>query len=169
MSMKTDLGIIGSTEYVEIAGIKKVPAKVDTGADSSAVWASNINMTEDGVLSFTLFGEKSPLYTGERIETKDFVARMIRSSHGDVQIRYKVKLPLKILNKRLEATFTLANRSRNSFPILIGRQLIEGNYLVDVSKTVVARKNRVSSKHLNQELKENPLKFHQKYINSREK
>ena len=41
--MKTDLGIIGSTEYVEIAGIKKVPAKVDTGADSSAVWASNIS------------------------------------------------------------------------------------------------------------------------------
>ena len=37
--METDNAprIIGSTEYVEIAGIKNIPAKIDTGADSSAI------------------------------------------------------------------------------------------------------------------------------------
>ena len=55
--METDNAqrIIGSTEYVEIAGIKNIPAKIDTGADSSAIWASDINMEQDGL------GQISPL------------------------------------------------------------------------------------------------------------
>ena len=65
------LAMIGSTEYVDIAGISRVPAKIDTGADSSAVWASDIEMKKDGTLVFSLFGKSSPFYTGEKIKTKD--------------------------------------------------------------------------------------------------
>ena len=50
--------IIGSTEHVDFGKrAQKVPAKIDTGADSSAVWASNIRIDKDGVLKFSLFGE----------------------------------------------------------------------------------------------------------------
>ena len=80
--------IIGSTELIEVAGIKKVPAKVDTGADTSAIWASNIDMEKDGTLVFCLFGPKSSFYTGELLKTSDYLVRTVRSSHGDVQIRY---------------------------------------------------------------------------------
>ena len=156
--------VIGSTEYVEIAGIDKVPAKIDTGADSSAVWASNIEMKKDGTLVFSLFDKDSPFYTGERIETTDYRAKSVRSSLGDNQIRYRVKLPLKIGDKEFETTFTLADRARNEFPILIGRRTLEGNYIVDVTKTEVARQGATHSKRLNQELKENPYEFHQKYM-----
>ena len=53
--MEKALPVIGSTEYVSVAGITNIPAKIDTGADSSSIWASRINMTEDGVLEFVLF------------------------------------------------------------------------------------------------------------------
>ncbi len=166
--MSTDshtLNIIGSTEYVEIAGVKNIPAKIDTGADSSAIWASDINISEDGALIFCLFDQKSPLYTGKKLKTRDFAAKMVRSSHGDTEVRYRVKLKLKIASKSFETNFTLANRSRNKFPVLIGRRTLhKKGFIVDVSKSSVARQKPKTSVELNQELKKNPHEFHQKYI-----
>ena len=52
--------IIGSTEFVNFGErAQKIPAKIDTGADSSAVWASDIHIDKDGALKFSLFGEGS--------------------------------------------------------------------------------------------------------------
>lgn len=162
--MTEKLIIIGSTEYVEINGVKNIPAKIDTGADTSSVWASNIDMKKDGTLTFVLFDKKSPLYTGEKLKSNDYVVKAVRSSHGDEQIRYRVKLPLTLGGATFVTTFTLANRSRNNFPVLIGRHTLKDNYLVDVSKSSVERKSNPYSSHLNQELQENPYKFHQKYL-----
>ena len=163
LNSRPKLDIIGSTEFVEIAGIKKIPAKIDTGADSSAIWASSINMQEDGTLVFCLFDEKSPLYTGEKLKTTDYKVKGVRSSHGDKQLRYRVTLPLKLGSKTFETTFTLANRSRNCFPVLIGRRTLEGKFLVNVAEASAPRKPGDYSK-LNRELRENPYKFHQKYF-----
>ena len=158
MTTEKKLATIGSTEYVEIAGIPKVPAKIDTGADSSAVWASDIEMKKDGTLIFSLFGKSSPFYTGERIETKDYRAKSVRSSLGDKQIRYRVKLPIKVKGEILETTFTLANRARNNFPILIGRRTLKDNFVVDVTKSEVEREGSPRSRKLNQELKKLSIK-----------
>ena len=160
------LTVIGSIEYSTIAGIKKIPTKVDTGADSSAIWASNIRMEKDGTLSFELFDKSSPFYTGEKLQSSDYEAKLIRSSHGDEQIRYKVKLPLTIKNKTFQTAFTLANRSRNNFPVLIGRNTLKGTFLVDVSKESIKRPKAVATLKLNQELKKDPYAFHQKYLNN---
>lgn len=162
-----DLEIIGSTVLAEIAGIKNIPAKIDTGADSSSVWVSNINMEKDGTLHFSLFSEKSPLYTGEILSSSDYAVKTVRSSHGDEQIRYRVKLPIRLGEQTFETTFTLANRSRNNFPVLIGRRTLDGRFLVDVSQSVVKRKHNPNTPGLNRELKDDPYKFHQKYLNSR--
>lgn len=162
--MAEKLNIIGSTEYVEINGIKNVPAKIDTGADTSSIWVSQIDMTKEGVLTFVLFSEKSPLFTGETCKTTDYTVKKVRSSHGDEQIRYRVKLPIKMGNKSFITTFTLSDRSRNVFPVLIGRHTLEGNFLVDVSKSSVKRHSNPHTPHLNQELQEDPYKFHQKYL-----
>ena len=159
-----NLSVIGSTEYVEVAGIQDIPAKIDTGADTSSVWASNIDMRKDGTLTFSLFGPKSPLYTGDTISTNSYTARVVRSSHGDEQIRYRVELPVTIKGQSLTTTFTLANRSRNNFPVLIGRRTLEGLFLVDVSKSSVERVQNAHSIRLSKELRENPYEFHQKYL-----
>ena len=162
-STNSPLKIVGSTEYIEVAGIKNIPTKIDTGADTSAIWASQIDMAPDGVLSFTLFNEESPFYTGERLDTTDYTIKMVRSSHGDTQIRYRVKLPVVLNGESFSTTFTLANRSRNNFPVLIGRHTLENRFLVDVSRIVIKHKPR-NVLHLNQELKDNPYQFHQKYL-----
>ena len=165
--MKTsskDYTILHSTEYVDVAGIKGIPAKIDTGADTSAIWASDIKMESNGLLSFVLLNKNIPLYSGERITTDHYTAKSIRSSHGDKQIRYQVKLDITLKGQSFKTTFTLANRSNNHFPVLIGRRTIKNRFLVDVSKSSIERPKASTTAQLNQELKTNPMKFHQKYI-----
>ena len=163
----TPVSIIGSTEYVSIGTsgrYEKIPAKIDTGADSSSVWASNIEITEDGALEFVLFAPKSPFYTGEVFRRKDYKVAVVRSATGEEQIRYRTSFSLKIGGKKVKALFNLSDRSRNNFPILIGRRTISGKFLVDTSKKSVPQppKNPKTAP-LNDELAKNPRKFYLKH------
>lgn len=158
------LPIIGATEYVEIFGVSNIPAKIDTGADSSAIWTSNVKMQRDGVLEFCLFDKSLPFYTGEIIKTTDYVAKSVKSSNGETEVRYRVKMPLVLGGKKFLSSFTLADRSLNKFPVLIGRRSLEGKFLVDVTKSEVMRGKLHKSNKLNVELKADPYEFHQKYM-----
>ncbi len=126
--------IIGRKAYLDFPGLnlKNIPAKVDTGADSSAIWASSIT-EEDGVLSFVLFDIGSPYYTGERIHSNDFSIISIKNSFGTTEFRYKVAIVTRIEDRDIKVRFTLANRANSSQPVLIGRRTIQGKFLVDVT------------------------------------
>lgn len=126
---------IGSKTLIDFPeeGIFDVPAKVDTGADSTSVWASEIEEI-DGVLRFTLFDEKSPLYTGKVIQTTKFTQTRVKNSFGTTELRYKVHLLLSINGVNVRARVSLADRKRNAYPILIGRSTLKGRFVVDVAK-----------------------------------
>lgn len=159
------LEVIGSTELVEVAGIKGIPAKIDTGADSSAIWASHVRVTKDGILRFRLFDEGSPFYTGRAFKRTNFQAAVVRNASGREQIRYRIHLRLTLKNHKIKVLFYLADRSNNNFPILIGRRTIAKRFLVDASKNhaPIPAKNP-KTKIVQKRLKEDPYKFHQKYI-----
>ena len=159
------LGVIGSTERIEIAGIKDVPAKIDTGADSSSVWASRIQVSKDGILSFCLFDEKSPYFTGKEIKRRDFRVVMVRNSSGHEQIRYRTKLLLTLKGRKIKAMVTLSDRSNNNYPVLIGKRTISGRFLVDVSKNCPkSTRNKTNIKQIRSSQENNPYKFHLKYF-----
>jgi glutathione synthase/RimK-type ligase-like ATP-grasp enzyme len=113
-------------------GLSNIPAKVDTGADSSSIWASNIR-ENNGKLSYTLFGPSSPYYNGKEITTKDFRISSVKNSFGYSEFRYKVNIKTVIEGKAINILYTLANRGNNSHPILIGRKTLHGRFVVDVS------------------------------------
>lgn len=162
---QSNLDIIGSTEFVDIAKIKHIPAKIDTGADSSSIWASHIRVTKEGVLHFRLFDKGSPFYTGKAFKRKDYKVAVIRNASGYEQVRYRTHLTLTLNNRRIKVLFNLSDRSNNNFPVLIGRRSISGKFLVDVSKnhTPMPPKNP-KSKLIQRRLKEDPYAFHQRYI-----
>jgi glutathione synthase/RimK-type ligase-like ATP-grasp enzyme len=109
-----------------------VPAKIDTGADVSAIWASNIN-EKDGELSFILFEPYSSFYTGGIIKTRNYSVANVKNSFGDSEYRYKVMLSVKIANKTYKSFFNLADRSHSRFPILLGRNFLKNRFVVDVA------------------------------------
>ena len=134
MVAKQTKDVIGRDTYVEIDGIKNVPAKIDTGAFSSAVWANSIEIDNNKILHFQLFDQKSPFYTGKTLSRKNYSVVKIRSSNGTEQIRYRTHIPIKIHDRLIRATFTLADRSRNEYPVLIGCRALRNKFIVDVSK-----------------------------------
>jgi hypothetical protein len=154
---------IGIVEHISVGGYKDVPAKIDTGADASSVWASKISVDKEGVLRFTLFGEGSPHYTGKTFKRTDFGVARVKSSNGVSQLRYRTHLTIDISGRRIRVLFYLADRSTQKFSVIIGRRTIAGRFVVDVAKnTDTLQQPRTVG--LNEELKKDPYGFHRKYM-----
>lgn len=130
---------IGTTEHASfpVLDLVNVPAKIDTGADSSAIWASEIILSPDRVLSFVLFGKGSKFYSGKRIEAKHFRSSMVKNTSGVAEERYKVSLTVQIGERKIRAWFNLSDRASMRYPVLIGRRLLHNKFIVDVSKRQV--------------------------------
>lgn len=126
---------IGRAEPIALPelGDTQVPARVDTGAKTSSIWASQMR-EEDGVLYFTLFAEGSDLYTGRTHHTHEFEKVVVASSNGQEQERYRVRLLIKLKGKKIRSRFTLADRSTQVYPVLLGRNVLRGKFIVDVTK-----------------------------------
>jgi hypothetical protein len=58
----------------------------------------------------------------------------IANSFGHRELRYKIKIPIIVKGRRINATFTLTDRSTKLYPVLIGRSLLKNKFLVDVSR-----------------------------------
>lgn len=84
--MPDELTVIGCTAIVNFPeqGISGVPARIDTGAKTSAVWTSNVK-EDNGRLSFTMFAETSDFYNGGVISTDEYELKKIRSTIGAVE------------------------------------------------------------------------------------
>lgn len=136
MKPEKQLTIIGRAEKINFVdfGIEAVPAKVDTGADSSSIWASGMTEVDD-TLHFSLFAPEDDRYTGEvlRVKKPDYSLTRVANSFGSKEFRFKVKLRVSIKGRLIRATFTLADRSQKIYPVLLGRRLLQKKFLVDVS------------------------------------
>jgi ribosomal protein S6--L-glutamate ligase len=148
--MKSGKNIIGRAEkitFIQFGG-KTLPARIDTGAKTSAVWASNIK-EKDSKLSFCLLGKKSPHFDGVTISTSDYSKINISSSIGHIEERYVVPLSIQLNGRRISARFTLADRSKQVYPVLVGRNILQGKFVVDVRAGAVLREEeRIRSEEI---------------------
>jgi glutathione synthase/RimK-type ligase-like ATP-grasp enzyme len=130
---------IGTTERISFPKLHifDVPAKIDTGADSSALWATDIQEATSGYLRFVAFGQGSRFYTGKSITTKTFRRVLVKNSFGVIESRYKARLTIQIGDRKIRAWFTLADRAGMKYPVLLGRRLLKNKFVVDVSKKQV--------------------------------
>lgn len=156
--LKSSKIIIGRVEKISFPelGVNKTHAKIDSGADLSAVWATAIR-EKDGLLKFKLFGKKHPQYTGREIVFKrsDYLLTKITNSFGQSELRYVVKLQVKIGGKLVRGTFSLSDRGKKTYPILIGRKLLNKKFLVDVSKgSPLTKLEQAEKKKIQKEINE---------------
>lgn len=133
--------VIGRSELIDFVstGANKVPAKTDTGAYRSSVHAIKIHEA-DGVLSFELLGGHPVCGAmSERIETTTYNKVWVANSFGHREERYEVALKVKLGPKVFSTRFTLANRGKKIYPVLLGRKLLNDRFLVDSSKSSMNR------------------------------
>jgi hypothetical protein len=134
--------IIGRSEVLSFVGTDAVavPAKTDTGAYRSAVHASNIAVDENGTLTFELLGGHPVCGSMSRVvQAEEYKKVTIANSFGHEEERYEVKLKVKLGPKVFHVRFTLADRSKKIYPILLGRKLLNHRFLVDSSETSLDR------------------------------
>ncbi len=66
--------------------------------------------------------------------TSDFEEKKIKNSFGATERRFTIKALVVIGQKRIRGKFTLTNREKMSYPVLIGRNFLRRRFLVDVSR-----------------------------------
>ena len=127
--------VIGRVERINIvdAEILGVPAKIDTGAFRSSIWATNV-YEKDAQLHFTLLGPESQWYTGKELVVDTYELVEVENSFGHKEERYSVHIKIKMGPKVVKSNFTLSDRSQKIYPVLIGRKLLRGKFVVDVSE-----------------------------------
>lgn len=144
---KKKLQIIGTTDCIDFmdAEIENLPCKIDTGAAISAIHADRIRIIEkNGVeyLSFKLLDKKHPNFNNKEILTSDFKEKRIKNSFGEAENRYLVKLKIRVFDKIYNSSFTLTNRKQMTYPVLLGKKFLKGNFLVDVSQFNLSFKHK---------------------------
>lgn len=126
--------IIGQAETVSFPEIdlESIAARIDTGARTSTIWASHTEIIADKLHTILLDDVKG--YKGIPVVFDEFERIAVASSNGHIQHRFMVRILVSIKGKRIRARFTLADRSTQVYPVLIGRNILRGKFLVDVKK-----------------------------------
>lgn len=125
--MKKDKTIIGSEEVISFPeiGVEFISARVDTGAATSSLGVKKIH-EKDGVLCCTMPNHQIICFN-------DYKKKVIKSSFGHTEERYVIRMLVEVMGRNIRTDFTLADRSKMTFPILLGRKLLRGKFIVDVS------------------------------------
>jgi hypothetical protein len=121
--------VIGPTETVEIAEASMdLLARVDTGARTTSVHAEGIKV-DGGFVSFELAGP-----CGARVPMRLPIAKTqeVRSATGSEE-RIFVELTLEHDGRAKSVLVNLKNRSHMTYPLLLGRNWLKDDYVVDVS------------------------------------
>ena len=128
------MATIGRVEKVSLPDFvdESFRARIDTGATVSSLWASDIRADEDG-LHCKLFGEGYPLFTGKELHFSEYSMRPVRSSNGHEELRYQVVMTVRIKNRKIKAKVTLADRSGQIYPMLVGRNILRNKFIVNVA------------------------------------
>lgn len=139
MPPKTIIGRIEKVSFPDLE-VDKIQAKIDTGAYTSSIHCTRIK-EQDGFLEFHIPLKKGSKNAKNLYRTSDFKKKEIKSSNGQVQSRYIIKTRIEILGKTYLSEFSLANRSEMKNAVLLGRKLLKGRFLVDVSLRNISTKN----------------------------
>lgn len=139
---------IGWKEKVDFTefGIKNAYAKVDTGARTSVLHCSKIELVKRQRKSYVKFVPLDPgtrQYTGKEFILPFHKERSIRNSFGQEENRFIVKTTIKMFGKVHEIEISLRDRSNMEFPVLLGRSFIRTLFLVDVSQANLSYKEKI--------------------------
>ena len=124
---------IGRTDKINFPKLDlfEVDCKIDTGAYTSAIHCSEVQVEEDG-LHCTFYSKGHPNFNGKTKVFKEFTFTDVKSSNGYVENRYKIKTDVVFFGKTYKINLTLSTRDDMRFPVLIGRQFLKRKFLVDV-------------------------------------
>ncbi|MDX1618796.1 MAG: RimK/LysX family protein [Balneolaceae bacterium] len=137
---------IGRVELISFPewGLSDLEAKVDTGAYTSSLHCHHIEEIEkEGkpYVRFNLLDPSHEIYNEKLFELPIYRAKTVKSSNGVAERRFVVRTTIVLMGESYRAEFSLTDRSEMKKPVLLGRKLLQGRFLVDVSRKFLSKKN----------------------------
>jgi hypothetical protein len=128
--------IIGTIEDVTLLpwGVK-LPARIDTGAAKSSLDARKLR-AQDDMVEFKL----PQKYGGLQLRLPIVEWKHVRTPEG-LDRRPIVELEICIGSKRIRTKVNLSDRSMVKYPLILGRNFLQENFIVDVKRRRTAKPN----------------------------
>ncbi len=139
--------VIGWREWISLSdlGISKIKAKIDTGARTSALHAYDVHEYFDGpkhMVRFKVHPMQKDTLSVRSARAEVIDKRLIRDSGGKVTLRPVILTTLRVGDLKWEIELTLVNRDQMGFRMLLGRQALRGNLLVNPQKSYLFGKTK---------------------------
>ncbi len=131
--------LIGWTEYVDLPdwNIKKLRAKVDTGARSSALHVENVVELPRGRIRFDVVLHRERRDRRVHVTARVLRRSRVRSSNGETETRYFVRTRIRLGPVERDVDLSLVNRGKMIHRMLLGRTALSGPFLIDPSRRMV--------------------------------
>lgn len=132
MELNPNIKILGRREYVSFPefGLTNIESKIDTGAYTCSIHCRYISLglhNDKEMLTVKFLNNK--LYYFE-----NFTKKRIRNSFGEMEERFIIKTLIIIGRKKIRTSISLSDRGSMRYPVLIGRKLLKGKFIVDVNQ-----------------------------------
>lgn len=136
---KTPAKVLGWCEWAKLPelGILALKAKVDTGAKTSSLHATQIEEFQRDGETWVKFFTQCQANSTQNLRSccaKLHDRRQIRSSNGQASYRYVITTPIIVDNTMFSIEVSLSQRDNMCFKMLLGRSALAGRFFVDASR-----------------------------------
>lgn len=137
--------IIGRKDFADFPAFNlvNIAVKVDTGAYTSSIHCDYAKLVERNgkpvleVRFFEQMGKDTQTFFFEKYKQK-----VVRSSSGEGEFRYFIEGTITLFDKQYTTLFSLTKRVSMKHPVLLGRKLLNRNFVVDSSKVYLSKHNK---------------------------
>lgn len=143
--MKRNIGRIDKADF-PLLNLFDIEVKIDTGAYTSSIHCKNVKV-EDGYLKCNFLDEEHPSYHEKEIIFDEYDVKVVKSSNGQSEARYRIKTEIILFGKIHDIFLTLSDREEMRFPVLLGRNFLSKKFNVDINKTNLSFKLKTKNEH----------------------
>jgi hypothetical protein len=136
---------VGWREWLALPdlGLPAIKAKIDTGAKTSALHAFQVDRFQQSARDYVRF-QMHPLQNNDSLvvecEALLIDQRQVSDSGGHKEMRYVIETRMQLSELEIPIQLTLTNRDSMRFRMLLGRQAMANNILVDPAASFLCGK-----------------------------
>ncbi|GAB4254116.1 MAG: hypothetical protein Kow0079_10190 [Vicingaceae bacterium] len=144
MHPKLVIGRVDKADFPEF-GLEDISIKIDTGAYTSSIHCHHIKeiITNEGKkVIFQLLDPEHPDFNNKTFSSKHYKKKLIKSSNGNKEERFIIQSEIVLFKTAFPIELSLSERGEMKYPVLIGRKLLNSNFIVDTSKKNISFKQK---------------------------